>query len=140
LALMVLGLCLHTVAYSYIRGTHRTLVANILQTTGLAVTPLLAFAFTWELPGILLFTGGAWCGVAVLFMLPELLAGPVQVARTERGALLRYGLPRLPGDLAYAALFTFPVLWAAHNWGLAESGRIGLGVTLLNIVAAGFAP
>ena len=140
LALMVLGLCLHTVAYSYIRGTHHTLVANILQTIGLAVTPLLAFAFTRDLPGILLFTGVMWSGVALLFVLPELVAGPVQVARTERGALLRYGLPRIPGDLAYAALFTFPVLWAAHRWGLAESGRIGLGVTLLNIVAAGFAP
>lgn len=140
LALMVLGLCLHTVAYSYIRGAHRTLQANILQVIGLALVPVLAFVFSKDLITVLLITGGGWSLAALLFMLPELLAAPLQLARTERGALLRYGLPRIPGDLAYAALFTVPVLWAAHRSGLAESGQIGLGVTLLNLVAAGFAP
>lgn len=140
LALMALGLCLLTVAYSYIRGTHRTLRANILQTVGTAAMPLLAFAIGRELTDVLLFTGIGWCLVAILFLLPEVLSGPVVLARIERGALLRYGLPRIPGDLAYAALFTLPVLWAAHQEGLAASGRIGLGVTLLNVIGAAFAP
>lgn len=140
LAWMVLGLCLHAVAYGYLRGAHRTLAANVLQVIGLAVVPLVGFAVVPDLPAVLRFTGLGWCGVALLFLLPDLVRGPLHVAPVERGALLRYGLPRIPGDLAYAALFTLPVLWAAHRWGLAAGGGIGLGVTLLNLMAAAFAP
>ena len=140
LATMALGLSLHAVGYSFLRGRQLSAQANVLQVVGLALVPVLAFLSATSLDAVLWTTGLAWCLAPLVVIIPEVLAGPFTIVREQRAQLLRYGLPRIPGDLAYAGLFTVPVLWVAHTHGSAVAGQVGLGITLLNLVGAAFAP
>lgn len=139
-AIMVLGLCLHTVTYSYLRGAQRMDQANHAQLLVLVCIPLLLFQVTADLHALLLWTGLAWCAAPLPWLIPVLWGAPLKLAREQRSALLRYGLPRIPGDLAFAAILSVPTIWAAQQYGLDMGGRIGLAITLLNIVGAAFAP
>jgi glycosyltransferase involved in cell wall biosynthesis/Na+-driven multidrug efflux pump len=138
--MMVLGLCLHTVTYSYLRGIQRMDQANYIQLVVLVVLPVLLFLVTNDLRALLLWTGVAWCLAPLPWLLPLLWGAPLKLAREQRSALLRYGLPRIPGDLAFAALLSVPTIWAAQRYGMDMGGRVGLAITLLNIVGAAFAP
>jgi teichuronic acid biosynthesis glycosyltransferase TuaC len=138
--IMVLGLCLHTVTYSYLRGIQRMDQANYIQLLVLVVLPVLMFQVTDDLHALLLWTGLAWCLAPLPWLLPFLWGVPFKLAREQRSALLRYGLPRIPGDLAFAALLSIPTILAAQRYGTDMGGRVGLAITLLNIVGAAFAP
>ena len=72
------------------------------------------------LTDVLWATGWAWTLSALLAVAPSLLArdgGPVS---RERSELLRYGLPRVPGDIALGALLTVPGYVALRTHGLAR--------------------
>jgi hypothetical protein len=130
---MIFGVSLHGAAYSYLRGRGRITLANAIQFFDLAAAPCLAFLVFDDMPRVLWATGITWTVVSALVLLPDVLAGRTQGHRRERAELLRYGLPRVPGDLAMGALLTVPVYVAARTHGLAVSGQVGFGATLLNI-------
>jgi teichuronic acid biosynthesis glycosyltransferase TuaC len=139
-AVMVLGLCLHTVTYSYLRGAQRMDQANYLQILVLVLLPVLVFTVTSELGTLLLWTGLAWCMAPLPWLVPQLWGAPLKLAPEQRAALLRYGLPRIPGDMAFAAMLSIPTIWTAQRCGMDMGGRVGLAITMLNIVGAAFAP
>lgn len=51
-------------------------------------------------------------------ILPDLLAGGNGSIRRERAEILRYGLPRVPGDVALGALLTIPVFIVVRTFPL----------------------
>jgi teichuronic acid biosynthesis glycosyltransferase TuaC len=138
LGAMTFGLCMHAVSYSYLRGAGFIHAANVLQLITLALGPCVAFVMFTDLRTILWFTAVVWIAAPVLAMLPFLPGG--KGASKERVELLRFGLPRVPGDLAFAALLTVPVYMAARTYGLDVAGQVGFGATLLNMVSALFSP
>lgn len=140
LGLMTLGISLHGVAYGYLRGRRAMVQANAVQLTVLALAPCVSFLVFDALTDVLWATGWAWTLSALLAVAPSLLArdgGPVS---RERSELLRYGLPRVPGDIALGALLTVPGYVALRTHGLDISGEVGFGATLLNLAAAVFSP
>jgi len=143
-ALAVPGIVLHSVAYGYYRGRLQMLAANGLQVVNLGVVPVLVIA----IPGITVLQAitalaASWNVVAI-----GAIAEPLWSAvRESRGSplpavreLLGYGLPRVPGEFALAALFALPTTLAAHFGGIEEAGFVGLGVSLLSVVGSMFAP
>lgn len=140
LALMTVGISLHGVAYGYLRGKPAVVAANFVQLMVLAVAPCAAFLMWQDMVTVLWATGIAWTVVPLLGILPSLLAPVERKMRSERSELLRYGLPRVPGDVALGALLTVPGYVALRTHGLDVSGEVGFGATLLNLAAAAFSP
>ncbi|MBL7962500.1 MAG: hypothetical protein JNM31_01530 [Flavobacteriales bacterium] len=140
LGLMIVAVALHGLAYSYLRGRGRSLLANTLQFVNLGLMPCVAFWSFARLEDVVWFTGGSWTFFSALIIVPVLFKPFAAQQRHLRTELLRYGLPRVPGELAFGALLTVPVYFAARTHGLAVSGQVGFGATLLNLAAAVFAP
>ncbi|MBK8228304.1 MAG: hypothetical protein IPK70_14170 [Flavobacteriales bacterium] len=139
IGVMTFGMAAHGVAYGYLRGRGRIVGANALQLVVLAIGPCLAFVLFHDMERALWATGISWLLPPVITIAPELLRrdGP---SRRERSEILRYGLPRVPGDVALGALLTVPGYIALRTHGLDLSGEVGFGATLLNIAAAAFSP
>ncbi len=140
LGLMTVGISLHGVAYGYLRGKRAMVAANAVQLMVLAIAPCAAFVFFHDMVDVLWATAIIWTVAPLLSILPGLLAPAKEKMRKERSELLRYGLPRVPGDIALGALLTVPGYVAMRTYGLDLSGEVGFGATLLNLAAAAFSP
>ncbi len=140
LSLMTATVGLYGLGYAFLRGQRRLVLANVLQVLALAALPCAAFLVFDDLIPVCWMTGLGWLALALTAMVPALWRASPGGSRRERGELLRYGLPRVPGDLALGALLTIPVYVAARTHGLSASGEIGFGTTLLNLAAAVFSP
>ncbi len=140
LGLMALGLGLHGTAYGFLRGKKSMVAANAVQLMVLAIAPCASFLLFKELVTVLWATAMAWALAPFLAVLPALLAPGGKKMRRERSELLRYGLPRVPGDIALGALLTVPGYVALRTYGLDLSGEVSFGATLLNLSAAVFSP
>lgn len=140
LGAMITGIALHGVAYGYLRGKPASVTANFVQLAVLALVPCGAFLLWQDMEAVLWATGIGWIAVPVLSILPSLLARQGMKMRKERSELLRYGLPRVPGDIALGALLTVPGYVALRTHGLDVSGEVGFGATLLGLAAAVFSP
>jgi O-antigen/teichoic acid export membrane protein len=143
-ALAVPGIVLHSVAYGYFRGRLQMLTANALQIVNLGLMPVVIFAIP-RITVLQAVTALATCwNIVATVTIAEPLASAV---RESRGSpmpavreLLHYGLPRVPGEFALAALFSLPTMLAAHLGGIEQAGFVGLGVSLLAMVGSMFAP
>lgn len=140
LALMTVGITMHGVSYGYLRGRSAIIAANFVQLMVLAIIPAGAFLLWTDMAMVLWATGIGWVGVPLLFILPPLFVRGDVKMRKERSELLRYGLPRVPGDVALGALLTIPGYVALRTHGLDMSGEVGFGATLLNLATAVFSP
>jgi len=136
---MTLGIALHGVAYGFLRGRGAIMLANGLQLFVLAIAPCLAFVLFSGMTAVLWATGLAWIASALLSIGRSIVL-PAGRYRREGAELLRYGLPRVPGDVALGALLTVPGYVALRTHGLDISGEVGFAATLLNIAAAVFSP
>ena len=137
---MTFGIALHGVAYGYLRGKRSMLLANALQLFVLGIAPCVAFLVFKDLTQVLWATGAAWIIAPTLAIAPALFGETQGSVRRERTELLRYGLPRVPGDIALGALLTVPGYVVLRTHGIDASGEMGFGTTLLNIAAAVFSP
>lgn len=146
IALAVFGGVLHGLVYGLFRGRRMMGIANALQFVTSSLVPLVVFM----LPGLqvaemVALQGVLSCLVPGSMVLVLLLGLPAQSwKRTElRGAVTEvtsYGAPRVLGELTLSALLSLPVTVAAHFQGVETAGFIGVGVSLLSMVAALFAP
>lgn len=136
---MVLGIALHGVAYGFLRGRGAIMLANALQLFVLAIGPCAAFFLFDDMAAVLWATGLSWIASALLSIGRSMFL-PTGNYRKEGAELLRYGLPRVPGDVALGALLTVPGYVALRTHGIDISGEVGFGATLLNIAAAVFSP
>ncbi|HJZ62913.1 MAG TPA: lipopolysaccharide biosynthesis protein, partial [Candidatus Acidoferrum sp.] len=141
LSVLVVGLALHSLVYSYFRGHLEMRRANLLQLVNLGIMPLAAFfLFGGSVRSVLLSLGilataGACVGLA---MTPVSHAGVHVVPEAKE--LLRYGVQRVPGDFALMALFTLPATFVAHFRGVQEAGYVAFGISVLNMVGTAFTP
>ena len=139
MGVMTFGIALHGVAYGYLRGSGRVMMANTMQLLNLAVWPCASFLLLDDLRAVLWGTGLAWCVTAIGSISPDLLARGTGPIRRERAEILRFGLPRVPGDIALGALLTIPVFIVVRTFPLLAADH-AFGCTLLNLAAAVFSP
>ncbi len=142
MGLMLPGLMMHSVVYGYWRGAQRMVPANALQAFDLGLVPVAAFLLADDLPGVMRWMALAWSLTTILPFLWLALRHRTssRIDRSVLWQLLRYGTPRVPGDLAFGALLALPVFFINHVAGIEEGGRCAFGLTLLNMTGALFAP
>jgi len=143
LTVLLVGLCVHSICYAYLRGRLRMSTANVLVVVNQAAVPLAALAVGGRVVSHVLW----WMGSVTLATSAAALAvichgekGPVGALMTARRDVCAYGLPRVPGDFAIAALLGVPAVVVAHVAGLAEAGLVALGLTVVGLAAAAAEP
>ena len=141
------GVTMHILAYGYFRGHLRMKRANTLQMINIGLVPLAAFAIpNLRVAGILWITGITWSllagGVLLTTVLGEIGIREFRAPDLGRRIreLLRYGLPRLPGDLALTALLTLPATIAAHRSGMEAAGHMAFAIAILGMIGSFFSP
>ena len=144
LGVAMVGLVVHSIAYGVARGRLRMLVANGLQVVSLGLLPLAALS----VPGISVSTlfvvlGLGWSvfgGVTLAAFHAAHRAGPALRDREAARTLLRFGVARIPGELALGALALLPVNLAAHVGGASAAGYLGIMTSLVTMIVSAFAP
>lgn len=140
------GLAIHTLVYAIFRGRGEMRICNLLQLLNNAVVPVTAFFLApHDAAAVLMATGSTWIvtsGVALIIVLmrEKLDEAPERSMREHLRLLLRYGLPRVPGDFALVGLFALPALIALRAHGVVAAGQFSAAMSLIALVSGVFAP
>ncbi|HUQ48644.1 MAG TPA: oligosaccharide flippase family protein [Gemmatimonadaceae bacterium] len=145
-SLALVGLTLHSLVYAVHRGRSEMRFANALQMVNLGVMPIAAFALGERTAaGVIGTMGLAWvvvAGAALLhlaYLERDKWPGVVSIRQHLR-VLLRFGLPRVPGEFALVGIFALPALIAVRTQGLIVAGQFSAAMSLLTITSGVFAP
>jgi O-antigen/teichoic acid export membrane protein len=137
--LLLLGGSLHGVAYGYLRGRSLIQWANVLMALNQAFIPLLAIVlFGSSVQKILLAMGVGWTAVSVVFLVVVPMSLSALPPRVRE--LVRYGVPRLPGDLLRLTVFALPSLLVAHVADITLAGGVAFGVAAVGMLGTALAP
>jgi len=133
--LLLVGTIVHLLCYSYFRGRLFMLKANILQTVNIAILPLAVFGFAKDTVNVLMLLGAARCLISlvslyIIFRQLTLLDLRKNIVLYSK-ELLRYSIPRVPGDFGWAALLSLVAFFTAHSSGVIEAGNVAFGISLL---------
>jgi len=140
------GIALHSMVYAVYRGRSEMRFANVLQSIDLAIIPVMAFLISSNnAAAVLTTTGVSWLivsGIALLHVLYRERADwrGLATMRQHLGVLLRFGLPRVPGEFALVGLFAIPSLLAVRAHGVIEAGQFSAALSVLTMAAGTFAP
>jgi O-antigen/teichoic acid export membrane protein len=140
------GIALHSMVYAVYRGRSEMRFANVLQSIDLAIIPVMAFLISSNnAAAVLTTTGVSWLivsGIALLHALYRERADwrGLATMRQHLGVLLRFGLPRVPGEFALVGLFAIPSLLAVRAHGVIEAGQFSAALSVLTMAAGTFAP
>jgi O-antigen/teichoic acid export membrane protein len=144
--IVLAGLAMHTIVYAVFRGRGDMRLANTLQLLNTGIIPVTAFMIVRHDAAAVLSATGATlmvtCGAAMMIELLRERSDPAPrhdvVAHLR--LLLRFGLPRVPGEFALVGLFALPALLALRAHGVVVAGQFSAGMSLLSIVSNVFAP
>ncbi|MBI9037066.1 MAG: hypothetical protein JEY97_02960 [Bacteroidales bacterium] len=142
LLVLIIGICFHSLAYSYLRGKLLMLHANSLQIINLGFILTLSFFISNSIIEVIYFTGFGWMFFSLAFLIPFWFKakGIKELYIKKVRELLKYGIQRVPGDIGLAAMLTIPVLTTAHFSGIEAAGYLAFGISLLNMAGAVFSP
>jgi O-antigen/teichoic acid export membrane protein len=132
--------------YAIYRGRSEMGFANAMQLVNLGLIPVSVFALgVNRAEGIIGATGTGWLIVSGIafghVMYRERAQWPVAASMREHlRVLLRFGLPRIPGEFALVGLFAIPSLIAVRAHGVIEAGQFSAALTMLTIASGAFAP
>lgn len=146
ISVAIAGMLLHSVVWSqlWVHGSvHR---ASLLQMAVLT-TPAI-WMFLWpslDVSRTVLATGLTWVLVHAVLIVIQLKGSfqsmlPLAEIRQATRQLLQFGLPRVPGGVSAAALFSVPVILAAHDQDALAATYVGTGVALLTMTATMIKP
>lgn len=146
LALLLLGLIAQSMVYGYYQGRLRMGWASALQICNLAVVPLLAVVALHGFQSV-----GMIVSVIALAMLSSSawLAGPALAGlkttslvamRTHAAELLRFGIPRIPGDFALNALIAAGPVVAVHLVPMSQVSYLLVGISMVTVIEATASP
>lgn len=140
------GIALHSMVYAVYRGRSEMQFANTLQIVNTAMAPVFAFMVAPpNATAVLTVTGASWIavsGIALVHVLYRERAEWRGIATLKQhlAVLLRFGLPRVPGEFALVGLFAIPTLLAVRAHGLIPAGQFSAALSLLTMAAGAFAP
>jgi len=145
LGLMAVGLTIHGSAYGYFRGRLALIQANALQACNVVFVPLVVVVALAKTHSVALIVGAT----GVITVLFSALVCTVLLRRgtaaqfglgNGAGELLRYGLPRVPGDFALGGLLALGPLVATHFVPISSVTCLLLGISILSAVSASSTP
>lgn len=140
------GIALHSVVYGVYRGRSEMHFANLMQLINLGVVPIMVFGLGERTaPAVIAATGAGWLVVSG-FALTHVLWRErsewrgIAPVRAHLRILLRFGLPRVPGEFALVGLFAIPSLIAVRIHGVVEAGQLSAALSVLSMAAGAFTP
>ena len=135
-ALALGGLATHGLVYAVFRGHGQMHLANALQLLNNGFVPVTAFFLApHDAAAVLALTGVAWLAisgsalVALLFREKRDAVAARSVGDHLR-MLLRFGIPRIPGEFALVGLFALPALIALRANGVVAAGHFSAGLSV----------
>lgn len=145
------GIALHSMVYAVYRGRSEMGFANLMQLVNLGITPVAAFWLADRTAAaVLTATGTAWLAVSAVGLIHVLFRERGQFAsgfsqqysnlRSALRVLLRFGVPRVPGEFALVGLFAVPALIAVRTQGVVAAGQFSAALSVLTMLAGAFAP
>jgi O-antigen/teichoic acid export membrane protein len=147
LGVALLGMTVHVLVYSILRGGNQVRWANCFQLINIGVVPLAVATLTSARADSFLL--GIGIGVlATSAAVIIALMGAAKRARalspssiaTHGSILLRFGLPRVPGEFALVGLFALPSVVSAHTSGIVAAGHVSLCLSVLTLIGSAFTP
>jgi O-antigen/teichoic acid export membrane protein len=145
-ALALGGIAIHGLVYAEFRGHGQMHLANALQLLNNGLIPVAAFFLVQrDAAAVLAFTGFAWLATSGLALIALLFRERKQAAAQRTPGdhlrlLLRFGIPRIPGEFALVGLFALPALIALRANGIVAAGQFSAGLSVLSLVSSVFAP
>ena len=140
------GITLHSMVYAIYRGRSEMGIANAMQLVNLGLIPVASFLLVEHTAvAVLTATGFGWIvvsGVALMHVLYRERAdwrGFSSMSDHLR-LLLRFGLPRVPGEFALVGLFAIPSLIAVRAHGVVAAGQFSAALSVLTMASGAFAP
>src|SRR5579872_2007604 len=141
MSLVVAGTSLHTLGYSYFRGTLNMRAANLLQLMNLGLLPLGVFLlYGQSIQAALTALGVGSIGIAASALLFTPWTAALESNRLQVKELLRFGIQRVPGDFIFMAMFALPATFVAHDRGIRAAGFVAFGISMLNVIGSLFEP
>ena len=140
------GIAMHSMVYAIYRGRSEMKFANVLQIIDLAIVPPLAFALAARnAAAVLTLTGAMWLSASAIALVHVLYRERSQwrglsSMREHLAVLLRFGLPRVPGEFALVGLFAIPSLLAVRAHGVVDAGQFSAALSVLTMASSAFAP
>ena len=146
LALLLIGFAVHRTVYGYYRGVLDMARANILEICNVALLPLIVVALLYHretVPAMMGVIGALTAISSIAFAVPVILNVHTSSVIEVPGLcaeLLRYGLPRVPGEFGAAALTALGPMLAAHYLQLAQVSPLLIGLNMLMVVGYAAGP
>ena len=140
------GIALHSMVYAIYRGRAEMGLANTMQMVNLGLIPVAAFALAeHRAAAILTTTGAGWLivsGIALIHVVYRERAEWPGFESTihHLRLLLRFGIPRIPGEFALVGLFAIPSLIAVRAHGVVAAGQFSAAMSVLTMASGAFAP
>jgi len=129
------GMGFHVVCYAQFRGTHSIRLANLVQIMNLAIVPLVAMAVASSIREAFVSSGIAITAISLAGIIFQLRANKETIGsiKSAIASLIRYGVPRVPGDIAFAALIMLPAVAVTHSSSVDAGGLVAFGIVLLTV-------
>lgn len=140
------GIALHGLVYAVYRGRSEMHFANLLQLVNVGLVPVGVFALgAGTAASVLAATGTGWLVVSGIGLTHVLIRERAEwrgfaSMRQHLRILLRFGLPRVPGEFALVGLFAIPALIAVRTHGIVAAGQFSAALSVLTMASAAFAP
>lgn len=140
------GIALHSMVYAIYRGRSEMIFANSMQMLNLGLIPVSVFASgKGPAASIIATMGFRWLivsGIGLLHVLyRERGEWPgIHSVREHLRVLLRFGLPRIPGEFALVGLFAIPSLIVVRAHGVVAAGQFSAALSVLTMASGAFAP
>lgn len=137
--LMLIGYGLFTILYAFYRGLQKMNYANLWQLLIIALFPLIiSFLFAEQGSAeLILFLMGTALFISVFplgHILKDMNWPGFNRIRKSTKELLRYGIPRTPGDFAFAGLLTVGPFLSAYFGSLKDAGYFVIGQTVFRVM------
>lgn len=147
LAMLLFGYAIHRSVGGYYRGLLEMVQANVLEMLNAVLLPLavvLSLIHGQHIGTMMAIIGAAMSIVAALFSVPLLYrlrwrAALRTVAPYSR-ELMRYGLPRIPGEFGAATAMALGPMLAVHYMSMTQVAPLLLGMSLLMVTGYAAGP
>lgn len=142
-ALAAVATCAHTLAYSYVRGRTWFRGVAVLQVFGTGLVPVLPLLLGVEdVATIFRMIAVGYCVTSIPVASSALIRARVRWSMATQAIrpLLSYGLRRVPGDAALAAIFSLPAFIVSNAIGPEDGGYVAVGSSLVVLAGTAFAP
>src|SRR5438093_8230396 len=141
-SLVVVGLYLHTVTYGYLMGHLAVVPANLLQIVNTGAIPAVAVLLAGDAATALVILGAATIAASLVAIFIALYIDRrelrTRAIKTPALELLRFGLPRVPGEFALYGLFAIPTFVVAHRFDIETAGYFSFGLSLVQLIGTPF--